>query len=130
MEDLNKEHKQMMVELFEQVWCKGDIEAADKFYAPGDILEGIKQFGRKLYASFPDWQVTINEMVAEDDKIVVYWTGRGTHQGEWQGVAPTGRYISVSGMDIEHLSRGKIVNEDGIVDMMEMMGQLTSENPA
>ena len=130
MEELNKEHKQMMIELFEQVWGKGDIEAADKFYAPGDTLQGIKQFGRKLYASFPDWQVTINDMVAEGDKIVVYWTGRGTHQGEWQGVAPTGRYISVSGMDIEYLSGGRIVNEEGIVDMMEMMGQLTGENPA
>jgi predicted ester cyclase len=127
MQDSSQHHREMMTRLFEEVWSKGNAEAADEFYAAGDYLEGLKQFARNLYSAFPDWHVTINDMVTEGDKVAVYWTGRGTHQGEWQGIAPTGRNISVNGIDIEYLSEGKIVNEEGVTDMMGMMSQLTDQ---
>jgi predicted ester cyclase len=122
-------HREMMVRLFDEVWTKGNAEAAGEFYAAGDDLEALKQVARDLFRAFPDYHVTINDMVVEGDKVAVYWTGRGTHQGEWQGIAPTGRQISVDGVDIEYLSDGKIVNEEGIIDMMSMMRQLTEEIP-
>ncbi len=127
MGDFSQRHRQMMARLFEEVWGKGNAEAADEFYAAGDYLDGLKQVARKLYSAFPDWHVTINDMVIEGDKIAVYWTGRGTHQGKWQGIAPTGRHVSVDGIDIEYLSEGKIVNEEGVIDMMGMMRQLTDQ---
>ena len=83
----------MMVRLFDEVWTKGNAEAAGEFYAAGDYLEGLKQVARDLFRAFPDYHVTINDMVVEGNKVAVYWTGRGTHQGEWQGIAPTGRQI-------------------------------------
>jgi predicted ester cyclase len=125
MQDLSQQHREMMYRLFEQVWSKGNVDAADTFYAQGAYLEGLKQFARNLFSAFPDWHVTINDMVIEGDKVAVYWTGRGTHQGEWEGIAPTGRNISVDGIDIEYLSEGKIKNEEGLVDMMGMVQQLT-----
>lgn len=128
MEDLSQDHREMMARLFDEVWTKGNAEAADEFYAAGDHLESLKQIARELYRAFPDYHVTINDMVVEGNKIAVYWTGRGTHQGEWQGIAPTGRHISVDGIDIEYLSDGKIVNEEGIIDMIGMMRQLTGES--
>jgi predicted ester cyclase len=128
MEDHSYDYKEMMGRLFEEVWSKGNADAADEFYAQGDYLEGLKQVARELYSAFPDYQVTINDMVVEGDKVAVYWTGRGTHRGEWQGLAPTGRQVSVEGIDIEYLSNGKIVNEEGVIDMMGMMRQLTAES--
>jgi predicted ester cyclase len=122
-------HREMIVRLFDEVWTKGNAEAAGEFYAAGDDLEALKQVARDLFRAFPDYHVTINDMVVEGNKVAVYWTGRGTHQGEWQGIAPTGRQISVDGVDIEYLSDGKIVNEEGIIDMMSMMRQLTEEIP-
>src|SRR6478609_8892936 len=107
MENRSQDYKEMMNRLFEEVWGKGNADAADEFYAPGDYLEGLKQVARELYAAFPDYHVTINDMLVEGDKIAVYWTGRGTHRGEWQGIAPTGRQVSVEGMDIEYMSEGK-----------------------
>jgi predicted ester cyclase len=127
LEDISRDHREMMVRLFDEVWTKGNAEAAGEFYAAGDHLEGLKQVARDLFRAFPDYHVTINDMVVEGNKVAVYWTGRGTHQGEWQGIAPTGRQISVDGVDIEYLSDGKIVNEEGIIDMMSMMQQLTAE---
>jgi predicted ester cyclase len=129
LEDISRNHREMMVRLFDEVWTKGNAEAAGEFYAAGDDLEALKQVARDLFRAFPDYHVTINDMVVEGDKVAVYWTGRGTHQGEWQGIAPTGRQISVDGVDIEYLSDGKIVNEEGIIDMMSMMRQLTEEIP-
>jgi predicted ester cyclase len=122
-------HREMIVRLFDEVWTKGNAEAAGEFYAAGDDLEALKQVARDLFRAFPDYHVTINDMVVEGNKVAVYWTGRGTHEGEWQGIAPTGRQISVDGVDIEYLSDGKIVNEEGIIDMMSMMRQLTEEIP-
>ncbi|MEO8288844.1 MAG: ester cyclase [Chloroflexota bacterium] len=127
MEDRSQEHREMMTRLFEEVWSKGNADAADEFYAPGDHLEGLKHVARSLYAAFPDYHVTINDMVVEGNKIAVYWTGRGTHQGEWQGIAATGRQISVEGIDIEYVSEGKIVSEEGVIDMSGMMRQLSVE---
>jgi predicted ester cyclase len=129
LEGISRNHREMMVRLFDEVWTKGNAEAAGEFYAAGDDLEALKQVARDLFRAFPDYHVTINDMVVEGDKVAVYWTGRGTHQGEWQGIAPTGRQISVDGVDIEYLSDGKIVNEEGIIDMMSMMRQLTEEIP-
>jgi predicted ester cyclase len=129
LQDTSRDHREMLVRLFDEVWTKGNAEAAGEFYAAGDDLEALKQVARDLFRAFPDYHVTINDMVVEGDKVAVYWTGRGTHQGEWQGIAPTGRQISVDGVDIEYLSDGKIVNEEGIIDMMSMMRQLTEEIP-
>jgi predicted ester cyclase len=124
MENRSQDHKEMIARLFEEVWSKGNADAADEFYAPGDYLEGLKQVAHALFSAFPDYRVTINDMVVEGDKIAVHWTGRGTHQGDWQGIAPTGRQVSVEGIDIEYLRDGKIVNEEGVIDMMGMMRQL------
>jgi predicted ester cyclase len=129
LQDTSRDHREMLVRLFDEVWTKGNAEAAGEFYAAGDDLEALKQVARDLFRAFPDYHVTINDMVVEGDKVAVYWTGRGTHEGEWQGIAPTGRQISVDGVDIEYLSDGKIVNEEGIIDMMSMMRQLTEEIP-
>ena len=125
MQDSAQQHREMMTRIFDQVWSQGNVEAAGEFYAAGEGLEGLKDMARAIYSAFPDWRVTINDMVVEGDKIAVYWTGRGSHEGEWQGVAPTGRRISVDGIDIEYVSAGKIIKEDGVIDMMGMMRQLT-----
>src|SRR5215210_6186602 len=103
MQDFSQYHRELMTRLFEEVWQKGNAEAADEFYAAGDYVQSLKQVARELYAAFPDYHVTINDMVTEGDKVAVYWTGRGTHLGEWEGIAPTGRNISIDGIDFEYL---------------------------
>ena len=109
--------------LFAEVWV-GDPAAADRFYAPGPELEGLKAFATALYAAIPDWRVTIDDLVAEGDRVVVRWTGRGTHLGDWDGIAPTGRQLTTTGIDIEQMADGRIVREDGEVDMLGFLQQL------
>jgi predicted ester cyclase len=118
-----EDNKATIRRLFEEVWV-GDVAAADRFYAPGPQLDGLKEFAAALYVAIPDWRVTIDDMVSEDDKVAVRWTGRGTHLGEWQGRPPTGRRVTTTGIDIERLADSKIVQEDGEVDMLGFLRQL------
>ena len=79
-----------------------------------------------LYAAIPDWRVSIDELVAEDDRLVIRWTGRGTNLGSWDGGKPTGQQVTSTGIDIERLVDGMIVEENGEVDMLGFLRQLDS----
>jgi predicted ester cyclase len=110
--------------LFDEVWTSRDVQAAARFYAPGPTLDELQDFARALYVAFPDWQATIDELVAEGDRVVVRWTGTGTHRGEWAGVAATGREVRTTGTDVERFADGLIVEEHSNVDMLGFLQQI------
>ena len=118
-----EENKAVIRRLFEDVWT-GEVAAADRYYAPGALRDGLKEFAADLYRAVPDWRVTIDDLVAEGDKVVVRWTGRGTHLGDWNGSPPTGNAVTTTGIDIERLVDGQIVEEDGEVDMLGFLRQV------
>lgn len=123
------ENKAIIRRLFADVWT-GDVAAADRYYAPGPLRDGLKEFATGLYQAVPDWTVTIDDLVCEGDKVAVRWTGRGTHLGEWNGTPPTGRPVSTTGIDIERLVNGLIVQEDGEVDMHGFLRQIEADTPS
>ena len=110
--------------LFDEVWTNGDVSAAARFYAPGSTLDDLQEFARALYAAFPDWHATIDELIAEGDRVVVRWTGAGTHRGAWAGVAATGQEVRTTGIDVERFEDGLIVEEHSNVDMLGFMEQI------
>ena len=73
---------------------------------------------------FPDIQWTLEEMVAERDKVAARFIMRGTHQGTFFGVPPTGKKITVQAMNIYRLSNGKFVEERGQPDMLGLLQQI------
>ena len=90
--------------------------------APG--MEGYKQFFPMVYAAFPDWHSAIEDVIAEGDKVVHRFSGRGTHEGEWMGIAPTGKQVTVAGIIIYRVVGNKIVEEWIQYDIMGLMQQL------
>jgi steroid delta-isomerase-like uncharacterized protein len=86
--------------------------------------EGQKQFTMMLRTGFPDASQTIDELIAEGDKVVMRWTGRGTNRGEFMGIPATGKPVTVTGIDIFRLEGGTIVEHWSNWDMMGMMQQL------
>jgi predicted ester cyclase len=101
-----EENKTLLRSYIEEVLNKGNLNAVDRYYAPNCIdhsappgtpsgVDGIKQLLTVTLSAFSDIQVTIEDIVAEDDKIVSRFTIRGTHTGEFMGIAPTGREITV-----------------------------------
>lgn len=104
------------------------------FHAPGGRemrgLEHMKQLVTRLLSAFPDYYETIDDMVAEGDKVVarVRWTG--THQGEYMGIAPTGKQVTYTAITVYRIADGKIVEtwqEGNRLGLMQQLGVIPSQ---
>ena len=127
-----------------QRWFAGAYEneaIADEVIAPDyvgrfppypDVVgrEAIKLFNRQTRTAFPDLELTIDELIAEGDTVVVRWTMRGTHLGELRGgIPPTGKPFAVTGTTTNHLVGGQIVEVWGNIDLLGLMLQLGLVTP-
>jgi steroid delta-isomerase-like uncharacterized protein len=119
----------------EEVWGKGNQAVIDELFAPNFVfnyplpgatpdLKGYKQSVAMMLGPFADIQCTAEDVVAEGDKVAVRWTWGGTHKGEFMGVPPTGKQVTITGISILRIAGGKIMEEWGEMDNMGMMQQL------
>ena len=111
-----EENKAFVQRYVEEPWNKGNVDALDELCDPNFSLEGqgvepFKAVIRAFRTSFPDLHFTIEEMIAEGDKVAYRWTARGTHQGEYDGIAPTGKTITATGITIIRIVDGKVVED-------------------
>jgi len=129
------ENKALIRRFFEEFRNRGDLAVADELLAPDCVLhaglgpdihgpEGCKQDIITVRSAFPDFHVTIDDMVAEGDEVATRWTIRGTHRGEFAGIAPTGRQVTGWGMSIDRIVGGKIVETWNRYDTLGLMQQL------
>ncbi len=102
------------------------MEFVDHHPLPGqaDGLTGLTQMYATLRTAFPDWQMVVERMLREGDTVVVYSTWRGTHQGEFLSIPPTGAQFTVPAVDVLRIADGTIVERWGIVDLFGMVQQL------
>jgi steroid delta-isomerase-like uncharacterized protein len=129
-----EENKELVRRFVEEFWNEGNAAAADDLMAvdaeihmpTGELvdLDGLKGFAGAFRGSFPDWHSTFEELIAEGDRVAERWTGRGTHRGELQGIAPTDRRVEVPGSVFYRIVDGKIMEFRGQLDMMGLMQQL------
>jgi steroid delta-isomerase-like uncharacterized protein len=105
----------------------------DALFAPDYVLhnasttmgfEAYKQFLLRYGSAFPDGSLTIEDMIAEGDRVVFRQMFRGTHQGDMMGIPPTGKQITMSGIAITRVANGKIVEGWYNGDDLGMMQQL------
>ncbi len=87
-------------------------------------LKGFIHYFGELRKSFPDLNITGEKLVADDDNIAIAYTLTGTHQGEFMGIAPTGRKISARGVQIARFENGKMVERWGSSDQLGILQQL------
>jgi predicted ester cyclase len=87
-------------------------------------LEKYKTFPAAVFAAFPDGESIVEKVVAERDKVAARWTFRGTHKGEFLGIAPTGRYVAYTTTAIYRIAGGKIVEIRGDTDNLGLLRQL------
>jgi predicted ester cyclase len=86
--------------------------------------EGDKHAVNLYHSAFPDVQITVEDQIAEGDKVVTRWTGRGTHQGEFMGVPPSDNRVEITGITINRVSEGKLAEAWAIYDALGMMQQI------
>jgi predicted ester cyclase len=118
----------------EDLWNKGEIGVADELTSPeargyaageGMTRDDLKVAVEEFRAAFPDVQMTIDQQVAEGDYVVNFTTLRGTQRGEFRGIQPTGKSITVSGVSRLHYGPdGKVIDEWIQFDQLGMLEQL------
>ena len=119
----------------EEVINQGNIDAIDELIDPGVVdhaappgfptgREGAKQFAAMMRSAFPDLHLTIEDMIAEGDKVVVRGTWNGTHEGQFMGIAASGRRVRVSQIDITRCADGRMVEHWEQFDALRLMQQL------
>ena len=133
---LTEQNKAVVRQVVEEIFNRGNISRADEFLAPDFVeredlppgiprdREGVKQLTIMLRSAFPDFKATIDDIVAEGDKVVIRQTWSGTQKGEWMGIPPTGKTVSFGVIDIIRIAGGKFVEHWGQMDSMGMMQQL------
>ncbi len=131
-----EENKQVVRNAIAEFWNAHDLRMGDKYHAEGFInqdpsqpesktLADLQEFARQVFSAFPDLQVAIEDMIAEGDKVAVLWMVRGTHQGEYKGLAPTGRTIALPGASIHRIRDGQIAETQWRYDSAILLQQLS-----
>jgi predicted ester cyclase len=92
--------------------------------------EGFKQVAAAFLTGFPDSKLTIDDLIAEDDRVVVRFTVRGTHLGDFAGIAPTNRQIALPVIMVNQISHGKMSESWEVVDQLGLFQALGSFPPA
>jgi predicted ester cyclase len=87
-------------------------------------LAAIKQLNAMIASAFPDMHFTIEDIVAEGEKVVYRYSARGTHQGHFMGIAPTGKEVTLSGIVISRIINGKLREDWECADELGLMQQL------
>jgi steroid delta-isomerase-like uncharacterized protein len=127
-----KENKELVHRVYELA-STGNLEALWELYdtgyiehtADGDItLAQIKQGTAAFFSAFPDLAFTVEDMVAEGDKVAYRVTVRGTHKGQFMGIAPAGKKIEMKNTCIFRINNGKVAEWWGTLDGLRMMRQL------
>ncbi len=126
--------KEIVRRLTEEAWKDASVidELAAENYVGYDPTEpepvrgpaGLRAQLQTYINAFEGAHVTVDEQFAEGDLVATRWTGRGTHTGEIQGVAPTGKEITVTGITISRVENGKVVEERQVWDALGMLVQL------
>lgn len=131
------ENERLVQEFHRRVLTESDLDAAQELLAedyvehnpilPGGKVEGRENmvaFWADMFEGVPDLSITEEEVVATGNRVVTRHIGRGTHDGEFIGIDPTGNQFEIDGMDLYHIEDGKIAEAWVVMDTLGMMQQL------
>ena len=130
------DNKAIVRRLYEEVWNNRKLELISEIISPSHALqapsvagsaigpEAYKRQVLRFLEGYPDLHWTIEDTIAEEDKVVACWTISGTQRGEYLGIPATNKKVSVDGITIHHIANGKIMDSYSNWDALGMMQQL------
>ena len=133
---MSDSNKTLVRRLFDEVWNKGHQQVADELFAQNynhhdssspDLGRGPESEKKRvtLYRNaFPDIRFTVEDLIAEGESVTARWSCHGTHKGELNGIAPTGKQFTISGISVARFTNGKMIEGYVNWDALGMMQQL------
>ncbi|MEM1287672.1 MAG: ester cyclase [Pseudomonadota bacterium] len=131
---LQEANKALVRSYHERLWGTGDLSVIGEVWSPdakvsmtdfdGTALDTVVEDAQRYFGAFNDVSTTIHDLLAEGDKVVLHWSTVGTHVGPYGEVQPTGKQITMAGMDILTIKNGKIVEIASMWDGMTVYDQL------
>ena len=131
---MSQQNEAIVRRLIEEGWNRGNLAIVDDCLATGYTQEGPLETVRgpqgekamitKYRNAFPDCKVEIDEMFSAGDRVVARFSYSGTHRGDFEGIAPTGRSVQGTGIDVLHMLDGRIVASYSQWDALGLMQQL------
>jgi steroid delta-isomerase-like uncharacterized protein len=133
--------KEVIRRFYKEAWNERHLEVVDQLVSPSHALVSPRASGsavgpaayKKQIASFitgfPDLRFAVEETICEEDKVVAPWTFTGTHKGEFLGIAPTNKKVSIAGITIHQVADGKILDSQAMWDAISLLHQLGVELP-
>ncbi len=119
-----EENKALVRREQQELWNHtGNLDVADELYATEEA-EAARQEAADYRRGFPDVANTIEDLIAEGDKVVARWRSRATHQGEYKGIPPTGTEVEVTGITLYRIQGGKIAESWNVEDKFGLLRQI------
>jgi steroid delta-isomerase-like uncharacterized protein len=128
------ENKVFAYRILEEFFSQGNLNDIAELFSPDIVihdpdkelrgLEQVKQGIMHLRAAFPDLHYTAEDMIAEEDKVMIRFTGRGTHRGEFRGVPPTDKDMTYTGIMLLRFVDRKVVDYWAVSDVLGIFRQL------
>ncbi len=131
-------NKLIMYRMIDEVWNKGNLEAADELFAPNHTspsapdlppgAEGVKILVKMFHEAMPDYHMDIDMIIADEEQVAARFIQSGTHSGvALMGMEPSGRRAEWTEIGVLKIERGKIVESWYEVDMLSMIQQLSGD---
>ena len=117
-------NKDLVRRFFDERWNHGNLDVYDEMLAPNSNIKNHKEWVRSMYAIFGNIELAILDLVAEDEQVAVHWRFAGVHQGDYLGVAATGKQVTYQGIALLRVVDGKIVDDVAYWDNLPILQQL------
>lgn len=139
--DAPQENKRIVQRLYDELFSKWNFAVVDEVFSPDFVShdmppglprgpEGVRQFYTGIRSGLPDVKLTVEDMIPEGDRVIVRWRARGTHDGPFLGIPPTGKPVSFTGIAIYRLSQGKVVERWVEVGLLGVAAELGAAVPS
>ena len=134
----NIEQNVVVVKKYHEIWTTGNVDELDEIISPDfkshfiggfeySGIEGAKNSVLETKKAFPDWTENIVEIITQEGKVVTRYKSTGTHLDNWDGIEATGNKVNIEEMSIYHLKNGKIIEQWGFWDEIELKRQMNLE---
>jgi hypothetical protein len=126
-DEMSEENKELVRRWYADVLNGRNLDAVGDYHADERLIEGVRRGCFAYFEAFPDLHVSIDELIAEGDRVFCRSTMTGTHDGEYKGIPATGRHISAESAEVFRIADGKFVGYWCLANVAGLMRQLTEE---